>query len=98
MVQGALFEYFDRISIIHLSARTDRFRSLESELAQVGLNINDPKVSIPPAPMPETSNGFSSKGVYGNFLSHLQIIQQAYSDDLENVLVLEDDTNLQWAI
>jgi glycosyl transferase family 25 len=91
MMQGALFDYFDRISIIHMPARTDRLSALDLELARVGLNIHDPKVSIPSAPMPETANGFSSKGVYGNFLSHLQIIQQAYSDDLESVLILEDD-------
>jgi GR25 family glycosyltransferase involved in LPS biosynthesis len=29
--------------------------------------------------------------VFGNFLSHLEIIQQAYTDGIESVLILEDD-------
>jgi hypothetical protein len=41
--------------------------------------------------MPDDSNGFPSRGVYGNFLSHLEIIQCAYRDNLDTVLILEDD-------
>jgi glycosyl transferase family 25 len=41
--------------------------------------------------MPETSNGFVSRGVYGSFLSHLEIIEAAYRDGLDTVWVLEDD-------
>jgi glycosyl transferase, family 25 len=91
MTKGALFEYFDRIEIIHLPERTDRFAALRSELAHVGLDIDGPKVRIPKAPRSETTNGFPSRGVYGNFLSHLDIIERAYQDGLNSVLVLEDD-------
>lgn len=91
MPSGALFEYFDRIAIIHLPERTDRLQALRGELARVGLDIGSSKVSIPATPMPQDANGFPSRGVYGNFLSHLDIIQRAYDDDLESVLVLEDD-------
>ena len=91
MPSGALFEYFDRIAIVHLPERTDRLDSLGRELARVGLDIACPKVSIPVAPMPQDANGFPSRGVYGNFLSHLDILQRAYDDNLESVLVLEDD-------
>src|SRR5437016_1620214 len=91
MFKGALFEYFDRVEIIHLPERTDRLEALRNELARVGLDIDSPKVAIPDAPRPETANGFPSRGVYGNFLSHLDIIQRAYEDGLDSVLVLEDD-------
>src|SRR5437868_5488551 len=86
-----LFDYFDRTSIIHLPERTDRLAALTSELSKVGLDIRSEKVSIPYAPKPSSANGFPSRGVYGNFLSHLGIIQQAYADNLDRVLILEDD-------
>ena len=41
--------------------------------------------------MPETSNGFASRSVYGSFLSHLEIIGSAYRDGLDTVWILEDD-------
>jgi glycosyl transferase family 25 len=86
-----ILDYFDRLAIIHLPAREDRFRALSRELSRVGIDINGPKVSIPDPPMPETSNGFVSRGVYGSFLSHLEIIETAYRDGLDTVWVLEDD-------
>ncbi|UPK02380.1 hypothetical protein [Bradyrhizobium sp. 170] len=98
MYKAALFEYFDRIEIIHLPERTDRLAALRSELARVGLDIDDPKVRIPNAPRPETTNGFPSRGVYGNFLSHLDIIRRAEADRLESVLILEDDAIFRTAI
>jgi glycosyl transferase, family 25 len=90
-VAGNFFQYFDRVAIVHLPTRTDRFLALSKELSRAGFDINDPKVVIPPAPTPDEANGFPSRGVYGNFLSHLGILEQAFNDNLETVLVLEDD-------
>ena len=86
-----LLEYFDRLSIIHLPNRVDRFRALRRELARIGIDINGPKVIIPDPPMPESAHGFTSRGIYGSFLSHLDIVETAYRDGLETVFVLEDD-------
>jgi GR25 family glycosyltransferase involved in LPS biosynthesis len=86
-----ILDYFDRLAIIHLPDRTDRFRALRHELARIGIDINGPKVAIPDPPMPADPNGFTSRGVYGSFLSHLEIIEQAYADGLDTVFVLEDD-------
>jgi glycosyl transferase, family 25 len=86
-----LLDYFDRLSIINLPNRRDRFLAVSTELSLVGVNINDPKVSIPNAPMPERANGFPSRGVYGSFLSHIEIIEHAYRDGLSSVWILEDD-------
>src|SRR6202041_3707822 len=69
----------------------DRYRALKQELSRVGIEIESSKVSIPDPPMPESANGFRSRGVYGSFLSHLEIIENAYRDGLETVWVLEDD-------
>jgi glycosyl transferase, family 25 len=86
-----LLDYFNRLAIIHLPDRDDRLRALIKELRACGIDINDPKVVIPHAPMPASANGFRSRGVYGSFLSHLEIIEAAYKDGLESVWTIEDD-------
>ena len=86
-----ILNYFDRMAIVHLPDREDRFRALRAELLRVGIDIHDPKVTIPDPPMPETANGFHSRGVYGSFCSHLEILEAAYRDGLETIWVLEDD-------
>jgi hypothetical protein len=35
------------------------------------------RCKIPPAPKPDEANGFPSRGVYGSFLSHVNIIHDA---------------------
>jgi glycosyl transferase, family 25 len=87
----SLLDYFDRISIIHLRNRLDRYKALKGELRHLGIDISHRKVSIPDAPMPGETDGFPSKGVYGNFLSHLGILKSAQNDNLQSVWVLEDD-------
>jgi hypothetical protein len=86
-----LYEYFDRIAIIHLPDRRDRFQALSAELRDMGIDIRQPKVQIPHAPIPTDWTGWPSRGVYGNFLSHLGILRQALEDGLQTVWVLEDD-------
>jgi glycosyl transferase, family 25 len=86
-----LLDYFNRVSIIHLRERTDRYGPLVGELRRLGIEITDPRVSIPDAPKPKEANGLASRGVYGSFLSHLDILRTAREDKLQAVLVLEDD-------
>jgi len=86
-----ILEYFDRLAIVHLPDRTDRYQALQRELSRIGIDITDARVSIPDPPMPKTANGFTSRGVYGSFLSHLEIIEAAYHDGLDSVWILEDD-------
>ena len=86
-----LLDYVDRIAIIHLRSRTDRLEALVAELRRMGIEISHPKVVIPDAPMPADPNGFPSKGIYGNFLSHLQILKSALQDGMSSVWILEDD-------
>jgi glycosyl transferase family 25 len=84
-------DYIGRVYVIHLPERTDRFAALERELARLGIDLKGNAVRIPHAPRPDDANGFPSRGVYGNFLSHLSILKEALADGLETVLVLEDD-------
>jgi len=90
-MEKKLLSYFDRIAIVHLNARVDRYRDLVRELRRMGIGITDSKVCIPDAPMPSDANGFPNKGVYGNFLSHLDILKSAHADHLQTVWTLEDD-------
>jgi hypothetical protein len=83
--------YFERIAVIHLPERKDRMDSITAELARMGVDVASSRVQIPPAPRPADANGFPSRSVYGNFLSHLSILASAREDGVEHVLVLEDD-------
>jgi len=74
-------EYFDRVYIIHLPERRDRYTALGAELARLGIDIEDRRqVRIPHAPRPADANQFPSRGVYGNFLSHLSILKEAQAE------------------
>ena len=86
-----MIDFFDRIAIVHLPERTDRHEGLARDLRLLKIDIKDPKVDIPHAPRPESANGFPSRGVYGNFLSHHAILKDALDKRHGSVLVLEDD-------
>src|SRR5262249_11490801 len=49
------------------------------------------KVQVPYAPKPEDANGFASRGVYGSYLSHFNILKDALRDGIRTVWILEDD-------
>ena len=86
-----LLDYFDRTCIINLPERADRLRLLQRELVCFGGDVHGAKVQVPYAPRPDDANGFFSKGVYGSFLSHLNILREAIRDGLQTVWILEDD-------
>jgi len=86
-----LIEYFDRIYIINLPERKDRFWQISRELKNVNMPLTPGKVEIFPAIHPRDAAGFPSPRIRGTFLSHVSIVKQAKKDGLRNVLVLEDD-------
>ncbi|MDX2240114.1 MAG: hypothetical protein NW224_05465 [Leptolyngbyaceae cyanobacterium bins.302] len=86
-----LIEYVDRVYIIHLPERTDRYKALKGELRNIGIDIHHPKVQFPKPPYPTEANGFPSLGVYSNFIRHLGILKECLKDGIERVWVLEDD-------
>ena len=83
--------YFDHVYIINLPTRPDRLTSVLEELDLIGFSKAHDRISIPHAPLPDDPNGFKSRGVYGNFLSHLGILKEIKSGGLERALILEDD-------
>lgn len=88
---SGLIDFFDRLYIIHLPERVDRYVHLKKELQDIGIPIDHPKVVFMEGQWSESPNGFASLGAYGNFMSHLRILRQAYADGLHNVWILEDD-------
>ncbi len=93
-----LIDYFDRLYIIHLPERTDRYVELERELWQIGIEIDDPRVAFMHGSWPDSSNGFASVGVYSNFMCHLRILREAKMRRLRRVWILEDDAIFRHAL
>jgi glycosyl transferase family 25 len=87
----AFIDFVDRLAIIHLPDRVDRLKALTFELAAVGIDIQSPKVLVTTPPTPSSAHGFPSCAVYSNYLSHLSIIEDAYSSGLDTLWILEDD-------
>ena len=81
--------YFDRVAVINLPSRPDRLKSVRDEIEKLG--IPKEAIEVPYAPIPHDDGGFPSRGVYGNYLSHLGILQAALAAGTKRLLVLEDD-------
>lgn len=91
IMASPLLEFFDRLYIINLPERVDRYEAMRLELAAIGIPIEHPKVFRMLGQWPESPNGFTSLGVYGNFMSHLRILRDAHASGLRNIWILEDD-------
>jgi len=87
----SLATQIDRIYLINLPEQTTRRIATLGELQRLGFAPGDPRIEVPFAPRPPDANGFPSKGVYGNFLSHLGILRDAREKGYERIWVLEDD-------
>lgn len=85
-----IIDYFDRIYVINLPERKDRYRRVIWQLKQVGL-WGTQKTRIFPAIRPTEAAGFTDIGVRGCFLSHLAVLKSAREDRMKNVLIMEDD-------
>lgn len=86
-----LYDFFDRISILHLPEQSERFRSISGELLDLGFEITYPKVHVHYSSHPPEAHGFPSHGAYGNFRSHLAVLRAALKEQVSTVWVLEDD-------
>ena len=84
-------EHFDRVYIINLPQRKDRWRHVVRELERLKLAVQPGKIERFQAIQPESADGFESIGRRGVFLSHFAIAKQALRDGLCSVVVLEDD-------
>lgn len=84
---------FPRVRIISLAERTDRRREIAAEIAGIGAGIDGRHVAFHDAWRPDDAGGFPSVGAHGCFLSHLDVLRQALSENAEAILILEDDAH-----
>ena len=72
--------YFDSIRCISLKDRVDRRKTANKLFKQLQWDVEY-----------YIAERHQKGGVYGCFDSHIKVIQSAYNDGVENLLVLEDD-------
>ena len=80
MSQISAYSKLDRIICINLDDRTDK----KNRVLQVFRALNIPVDFV-------TVQRHPQGGRYGCFHSHIRVIQQAYNDGLNNILIFEDD-------
>lgn len=88
-----LIDIFDQIYVINLPHRTDRLKEIAVEFANIGVDIDNPKITIFPAIRPDSKGEFSSVGARGCYLSHLGVLTDAQKNKRHRILILEDDLN-----
>ncbi|UZQ55744.1 glycosyltransferase family 25 protein [Trichothermofontia sichuanensis B231] len=91
MSKSPLLSFFDRSYIINLPERFDRRNQMKQELKMLGLSELSEEVIFFPAIRPTDKGEFPSIGSKGCFLSHLAILKEAKSQNLNNLLIMEDD-------
>jgi glycosyl transferase, family 25 len=88
---GQWFTAFGRVRIVSLASRTDRRNETIQEFARHGWRIPDSQVRFFDAVAPQEAGGFPSIGARGCFMSHLNILREAWQEGASSVLILEDD-------
>lgn len=86
-----ILDFFQKAYVINLPERSDRRKDVETELKKNGMQFAPGKLELFPGVRPTEAAGFPGIGARGCFLSHLQILEQARSEGLSNVLIIEDD-------
>lgn len=86
-----LADSFSLIRVVNLPDRTDRLREMAAQLQALGSPFQPGRVEAFPAVRPTELAGFPSLGARGCFLSHLDILRDARTRNVESVLILEDD-------
>ncbi|MBX2853314.1 MAG: glycosyltransferase family 25 protein [Phycisphaeraceae bacterium] len=85
---SSALDAFDRIVCINLDERTDRWAQVQQTTAAL---LGEVKIERFSAVKPDLAQDRVHNGRAGCLLSHRRVIENAYRDGLESVLVLEDD-------
>lgn len=94
-----LNDFVDKIYLINLERRTDKFEKISNKLNELKINfkkinaIDGSNIQIRDEWIQYLEKGskISSPGAYGCLLSHLQIFKDAKQNNYKNILILEDD-------
>lgn len=88
-----LKNYFDRVVVINLDRRNDRWEAVQQKLSKINWPFKTPERFSAydgnklPAPIGWTSGA----GTWGCLLSHREVLARALQDNVSSILVLEDD-------
>jgi hypothetical protein len=91
--EDMLKNYFDRVVIINLDRREDRWKAIQDKFSKINWPFKEPERfsaydgNSLPAPIGWTEGA----GTWGCLLSHREVLGRAIQDGLQSVLVLEDD-------
>jgi len=85
-----LSKYFDKIYVINLDRRPDRYESFQTEIAKYGIE-NVERFSAIDGTTIMANNMKLLPGEIGVLESHLDIIKKCKEEGLNNVLIMEDD-------
>lgn len=94
-----LNSFVDKIYIINLERRIDRFKKISAKLCKFKIEferfnaVDGTNISIRDEWIQclEKGSKITSPGAYGCLLSHLQIIKSAKQNNYKNILIFEDD-------
>jgi GR25 family glycosyltransferase involved in LPS biosynthesis len=82
---------FDRIYVINLDKRIDRYKSFQNEAQKIGLENVVRFPAINAKELGFTKRDLDNPGLIGCFMSHYFILQEAVINNYERVLIFEDD-------
>lgn len=85
-----LKKYFDKIFVINLDKRPDRYQTFQDEMSKYGIEGVE-RFSAVDGSSTGILNNRILQGEIGVLMSHLEIIKKCKSEGLKNVLILEDD-------
>lgn len=86
-------DFFDRVVIINLDRRKDRWEAVQRKLEAIKWPFKTPErfSAYDGSKLPVPVGWTSGSGTWGCLLSHREVIGRALQDGLDSVLVLEDD-------
>lgn len=89
----SVYDWFDRVVVINLDRRPDRWERIQRHLADIGWPFRYPeRVSAVDGRLDKRPGWWRAGApAWGCYRSHLGAVEKALDDDVKSLLVLEDD-------
>ena len=88
-----LKNYFDRVVVINLDRRKDRWDALQEKLSKINWPFKTPErfAAYDGEKLPPPVGWSFGRGTWGCLLSHREVLARALQDGIQSILILEDD-------